>query len=25
VAMDSACAAGLICASEITGKDFGVK
>ena len=25
VAMDCACAAGLICASEITGKDFGVK
>jgi prolycopene isomerase len=25
VAMDCACAAGLICASEITGKDFGAK
>lgn len=25
VAMDCACAAGMICASEITGKDFGVK
>ena len=25
VAMDCACAAGLICASEITGKDYGVK
>ena len=25
VAMDCACAAGLICASQITGKDFGVR
>lgn len=25
VAMDCACAAGLICASEITGKDYGVR
>jgi prolycopene isomerase len=24
VAMDCACAAGLICAAEITGKDYGV-
>jgi hypothetical protein len=23
--VDCACAAGLICASEITGKDYGIK